>query len=231
MSSFNRLIQRTPGRGPNKCRPNYFSSTKAFWCSASWNSAFRDKEVDITRGKTPSIDFLAENADEALKMAENAPPDLVVAGLDLENSDGLDFCRRLREMPQFTQVPLLVLTSTRNSVSDKEIQEVGAITNIEKPFKPIVFTEEVERIIAPSENVMEPESEGQSEPDSPPAMIVGDTAQDAPSLSEAATQKADETQQTPVAAEAPFALDSKTLAPIIQKHLEEAAEKDRPHVA
>ena len=181
--------------------------------------AFRDKGVDLQ---------IAENAEEALIMAENTPPDLVVAGLDLENSDGLDFCRRLRDKPQFAQVPLLVLTSTRNSVSDEDIQAVGALANIEKPFKPIVFTDEVERIIAPHESVSGPESEEQAQADSPPAAMVEETAQDAPSPSEAATREDDETQQAPVAAEAPLALDGEALTPIIQKHLEEAAERIVP---
>ena len=102
--------------------------------------AFRNTRVDI---------HMAEDADEALEIAGNAPPDIVVASLDMENSDGLDFCRRLREKPGLSRVPLLVLTSTRNSVSDEEIEEVGATGNIEKPFKPIVFTTEVERILGP----------------------------------------------------------------------------------
>ena len=52
--------------------------------------AFRDTGVDV---------HMAEDADAALEMAENAPPDIVVASLDMQNSDALDFCRRLREKP------------------------------------------------------------------------------------------------------------------------------------
>ncbi len=171
--------------------------------------AFRDKGVDV---------LIAENADEALKMAENTPPDLVVAGLDLKHSDGLDFCRRLRDKPQFAHFPLLVLTSTRNSVSDEEIKALGAVANIEKPFKPIVFTTEVERIIAPSESAPRPECEEQAESDSPSAMAAGKTA----------ATEADETKRAPAAAEDPLALNGEALAPIIQKHLEDAAEKIVP---
>lgn len=180
--------------------------------------AFRDKGVDIR---------IAENADEALEIAENAAPDIVVAGLDLEHSDGLGFCRRLREKPEFSQVPLLVLTSTRNSVSDEEIQEVGAMANIEKPFKPVVFTDEVERIIGPGHIASTPEPDS-PEIEAPPASgdAIAESAETPSAEAEGAEPASDE-EQAP-ASDAPLALDSETLAPIIQKHLEEAAERIAP---
>ena len=135
--------------------------------------AFRNTRVDI---------HMAEDADAALEMAENAPPDIVVASLDMENSDGLDFCRRLREKPGLSQVPLLVLTSTRNSVSDEKIQEVGATGNIEKPFKPIVFTTEVERILGPGAGVPTPDRKEQAEPDFPEKAMDTEAAESAPAF-------------------------------------------------
>ncbi len=187
--------------------------------------AFRDKGVDV---------HIAENADEALEIAENAPPDIVVASLDMENSDGLDFCRRLREQPDLSQVPLLVLTSTRQSVSDEEIREVHAIANIEKPFKPVVFTEEVERIIAPAHSESTQQPEAQAEPDSPengteesPSPSVEVTEEPEETLGESGVSPGEEDEQ-PSSSQATLALDSETLAPIIQKQLEEAAEKIAP---
>lgn len=183
--------------------------------------AFRDKGVDVR---------IADNADEALEIAENAAPDIVVAGLDLEHSDGLGFCRRLREKPDLSGVPLLVLTSARNSISDEEIQEVGAMANIEKPFKPVVFTDEVERIIGPGHiaSTPEPDSPEIGMEEAPPAS--GDaTAESAetPSADAGGAEPASVEEQAP-ASDAPLALDSETLAPIIQKHLEEAAERIAP---
>ena len=205
--------------------------------------AYRDKGVDVQ---------IAENADEALEMAENAVPDIVVASLDMEGSDGLDFCRRLREKPDSSQVPLLVLTSTRKSVSDEEIQEVGAIANIEKPFKPVVFTEEVERIITPGHSGSTPEPEEQAESDSPEtgkaeatpstedsmeaseetpsATAAEETPEEietAPAETERAQSPGEEDEQ-PSSSHAPLALDSETLAPVIEKHLENAVEKIAP---
>ncbi|MCY3822429.1 MAG: response regulator [Nitrospinae bacterium] len=205
--------------------------------------AYRDKGVDVQ---------IAENADEALEMAENAAPDIVVASLDMEHSDGLDFCRRLREKPDSSQVPLLVLTSTRTSVSDEEIQEVGAIANIEKPFKPVVFTDEVERIIGPGHIASKPEPEAQAVSDSPeirteespsssgdaieeseetPAAPAAEKTPEemetAPAETESAESPGEEDEQ-PSSSRAPLALDSETLAPVIEKHLEEAVEKIAP---
>ena len=183
--------------------------------------AYRDKGVDVQ---------IAENADEALEMAENAAPDVVVASLDMEGSDGLAFCRRLREKPELSQVPLLVLTSTRNSVSDEEIQEVGAVANIEKPFKPVVFTDEVERIIGHGHSASTPEPDspetGMGESPSSSGDATGESVETPSAKAESAESASDE-EQAP-SSDAPIALDSETLAPIIGKHLEEAAEKIAP---
>ena len=183
--------------------------------------AYRDKGVDVQ---------IAENADEALEMAENAAPDVVVASLDMEGSDGLAFCRRLREKPELSQVPLLVLTSTRNSVSDEEIQEVGAVANIEKPFKPVVFTDEVERIIGHGHSTSTPEPDspeiGIEESSSSSGDATGESVE-TPSAEADSAESASDEEQAP-SSDAPFVLDSETLAPIIGKHLEEAAEKIAP---
>ena len=208
--------------------------------------AFRDTGVDIQ---------ISENPDEALEMAGNAPPDIVVASLDMERSDGLDFCRRLREKPGLSRVPLLVLTSTRNSVSDEEIQEVGATGNIEKPFKPVVFTTEVERIIGHGDSAPTPDPKEQAQPDSQAEAMAEGTAEEAPSPPESVMEESEETSPAPAAEEAleeteeatsetegaespdeedeqpPSSdpgLDSEKLEPIIHKYLEEAAEKIAP---
>ena len=204
--------------------------------------AFRDTGVDV---------HMAEDADEALEMAENAPPDIVVASLDMQNSDALDFCRRLREKPGLSQVPLLILTSTRNNVSDEEIEELEATGNIEKPFKPIVFTTEVERILGPGAGVPTPDRKEQAEPDSPekameeetplpsvdiigeyeetpPAPVAEEALEEtgeAPAETESAASPREEEEQPPSSAPG---LDSEKLEPIIQKHLEEAAQKIAP---
>ena len=151
--------------------------------------AFRDTGVDV---------HMAEDADAALEMAENAPPDIVVASLDMQNSDALDFCRRLREKPGLSQVPLLILTSTRNNVSDEEIEELEATGNIEKPFKPIVFTTEVERILGPGAGVPTPDRKEQAEPDSPEKAMEEET----PLPSVDIIGESEETPPAPVAEEA-----------------------------
>ena len=101
--------------------------------------AFRDKDFEV---------HTAASADEAIAMAENLPPDIVVASVDMQRSDGLGFCRRLRQKPELSRAPLLVLTSARNDISEAEAEEVAAAGSVEKPFKPATFTLEVERIVA-----------------------------------------------------------------------------------
>ena len=148
-------------------------------------------------------------------------------------------------------MPLLILTSTRNNVSDEEIEELEATGNIEKPFKPIVFTTEVERILGPGAGVPTPDRKEQAEPDSPekameeetplPSVdIIGESEEtppapvaeealeetgEAPAETESAASPREVEEQPPSSAPG---LDSEKLEPIIHKYLEEAAEKIAP---
>ncbi len=115
--------------------------------------AFRDKGVDV---------HTAESADEALSIAENLRPNVIVASVDAQSSDGMDFCRRLRQNPILSQTPLLLLTNAHQGIEDAEIKEAGATGAVEKPIKPQTFTIEVERVIA-SGSVPEPEERADSD--------------------------------------------------------------------
>ncbi len=101
--------------------------------------AFRDGDFEV---------HIAQSADEALATAHDASPDVVLVGLDMENADGLDFCRSLRQAPGCGGAALIVLTSTRGEIGEAEITELSVAGSIEKPFKPLTLTTEVDRVLA-----------------------------------------------------------------------------------
>ena len=204
--------------------------------------AFRDKDFEV---------HTAASADEAIAMAENLPPDIVVASVDMQRSDGLGFCRRLRQKPELSQAPLLVLTSARNAISETEAEEVAAAGSIEKPFKPQTFTLEVERLIA-AEGAPAPEPDDRA--NSPEQASAGEIADEAspsptsmgegpsePSEEDDALREAgeaidqtedaavgvEEKEEPPPSAPAP-GLDGEKLDSMIQKALEETLEKILP---
>ena len=75
----------------------------------------------------------ASNGDDALRLAQISPPDLIVLDLGLPRMDGLDVTRALR---RDSSVPIIMLTA-RVEESDKLVGlELGADDYITKPFSP-----------------------------------------------------------------------------------------------
>ena len=74
---------------------------------------------------------LAQGGEEALRRFEEARPDLVVLDVAMPPPDGLEVCRRIREV---SRVPILMLT-VRDSSRDKvRALDLGADDYLTKPF-------------------------------------------------------------------------------------------------
>jgi len=87
-------------------------------------ATFRNWDFDVAE---------AESGEEALSIASDAPPDLVVLDLTLPGIDGLETLRHLRT---FSDVPVVVLT-VRDGLRDKVAAlESGADDYVLKPFEP-----------------------------------------------------------------------------------------------
>jgi len=87
-------------------------------------ATFRNWDFDVAE---------AESGEEALSIASDASPDLVVLDLTLPGIDGLETLRHLRT---FSDVPVVVLT-VRDSLRDKVAAlESGADDYMLKPFEP-----------------------------------------------------------------------------------------------
>ncbi|WP_282942658.1 response regulator YycF [Paenibacillus sp. RC67] len=71
------------------------------------------------------------NGDEAIELALNQPPDLMLLDLMLPGSDGIEVCRLVRQKHQF---PIIMLTA-KDTVLDKVLGlEMGADDYVIKPF-------------------------------------------------------------------------------------------------
>jgi two-component system OmpR family response regulator len=74
---------------------------------------------------------VADDGNEALRLARAATPDLVVLDLMLPGLDGLEVCRQLR---RDSTVPILMLTAKDDEVDKIVGLEVGADDYMTKPF-------------------------------------------------------------------------------------------------
>ena len=76
------------------------------------------------------------DGDEALEMAEDDAPDLVILDWMIEGTSGIEVCRRLRRDKATAHVPIIMLTA--REAEDDRIRglDTGADDYITKPFSP-----------------------------------------------------------------------------------------------
>ena len=62
--------------------------------------------------------------------------DLVITDVNMPEMDGLTFVRKLRELPTYRTVPILVLTTEMDPAKKKIAKDAGATGWLVKPFDP-----------------------------------------------------------------------------------------------
>jgi two-component system phosphate regulon response regulator PhoB len=76
------------------------------------------------------------DGEEALVLARESPPDVVILDWMLEGLSGIEVCRRLRRASETANVPIIMLTA-RGEESDRlRGFETGADDYVTKPFSP-----------------------------------------------------------------------------------------------
>jgi two-component system phosphate regulon response regulator PhoB len=76
------------------------------------------------------------DGDEALLLAVENPPDLILLDWMIEGVSGIEVCRRLRRLPQTTSVPIIMLTARGEEEDRVRGLQTGADDYITKPFSP-----------------------------------------------------------------------------------------------
>lgn len=89
--------------------------------------------------------LVAGDGDEALLIAEEERPDLILLDWMLPHQSGLEVCRQLRRRPQSRTVPIIMLTARGDETDRVRGLDTGADDYIAKPFS---MTELIARIRA-----------------------------------------------------------------------------------
>jgi len=76
------------------------------------------------------------DGEEALLMAQESPPDIVLLDWMVEGISGIEVCRRLRRMPETANVPIIMLTARGEEEDRVRGLETGADDYVTKPFSP-----------------------------------------------------------------------------------------------
>ncbi len=67
----------------------------------------------------------ARNGDEALNIAFNKKPELIILDVLMPNTNGLDILRQLRSDDRGKNIPVLILSNVRDEASVAEAVELG----------------------------------------------------------------------------------------------------------
>ena len=78
--------------------------------------------------------LVASDGDEALLIAEEESPDLILLDWMLPHRSGLEVCRQLRRRPQSRQVPIIMLTARGDETDRVRGLDTGADDYVAKPF-------------------------------------------------------------------------------------------------
>jgi two-component system phosphate regulon response regulator PhoB len=76
------------------------------------------------------------DGEEALLLAQERTPDIVLLDWMVENLSGIEVCRRLRRMPETSNVPIIMLTARGEEEDRVRGLETGADDYVTKPFSP-----------------------------------------------------------------------------------------------
>jgi CheY-like chemotaxis protein len=105
-------------------------------------------KLALQENKIPAELTVCTDGDAAIRLLHSPdmdnPPDAIIVDLSLPRIDGLDIVRKTLSLPQFTNIPIMIFTSSA-SPSDKERVE-KLITNsryVQKPIGLDDFTREV----------------------------------------------------------------------------------------
>ncbi|MGH1366777.1 MAG: response regulator [Calditrichia bacterium] len=76
----------------------------------------------------------AEDGVQALKMAQNMMPDLILSDLMMPKMDGLEFCTHIKTNEQTSHIPVVLLTAHPSADTEVKGLQIGADDYIVKPF-------------------------------------------------------------------------------------------------
>ncbi len=87
------------------------------------------------------------DGEEALLLAKEATPDIVLLDWMVEGLSGIEVCRRLRRAPETANVPIIMLTARGEEEDRVRGLETGADDYVTKPFSPRELVARVQAVL------------------------------------------------------------------------------------
>ena len=94
-----------------------------------------------------TVEHLADGRAGLERIQTGSVPDLVLMDFMLPFRDGLELVERLRAQPQWTSVPVLMLTAKAREADIVRALEIGADDYVTKPFQPEELMARIRRLL------------------------------------------------------------------------------------
>lgn len=91
--------------------------------------------------------LMAVDGEEALRIATEEQPDLMLLDVQMPQLDGFEVLSFLRKKPETADIKVVMLTTAAQTADKKRGAELGAIDYVVKPFEPKVLRGVVERAL------------------------------------------------------------------------------------
>ena len=78
----------------------------------------------------------AADGEEALEKLKESAVDMVITDLTMPEMDGIELVRRIRSRPEYTELPIILLTTESQGDKKEEGRTAGATGWMVKPFEP-----------------------------------------------------------------------------------------------
>lgn len=89
----------------------------------------------------------AKNGEQALHLALNERPDLIVLDVIMPGIKGRDLCKKIKAYDVLKDTPVIFLTAKDSEDDVKAELEAGAVTHLTKPVNPAELLQTIEGII------------------------------------------------------------------------------------
>ena len=91
--------------------------------------------------------LLATNGEEALSVATQEKPDLVILDVVMPLKSGWDVCHALKSDEATREIPVIVLTALAQVAHQEQAMSLGVADYLTKPFSPAMLRQKVEGIL------------------------------------------------------------------------------------
>src|SRR5512138_2914813 len=79
----------------------------------------------------------------ALSIAEQTPLDFVLLDISMPGMDGIEVCKRLRQLPNTERIPIVMLTALDTPQRREQSKAAGATDFWIKPFRPMSLVNDI----------------------------------------------------------------------------------------